>query len=51
MTQMSGVLVDRERSISKLQEDKEIYMAELNDAKDLISQLKKQLLIDETGMC
>ena len=42
--EMSGVLADRERSISKLQEDKEIYMAELNDAKDLISQLKMKQL-------
>ena len=44
MSMASGVLADKERSISKLQEDKEIYMAELNDANDLISQLKMKQL-------
>ena len=51
MSMASGVLADKERSISKLQEDKEIYMAELNDANDLISQLKmKQLLMKQESV-
>ena len=46
--EMNGVLADKERSINELQEDKEIYKAELNDAKDLISQLKmKQQLMKQ----
>ena len=49
--EMSAVLADKERSIIKLQEDEEIYKAELNDAKDLISQLKmKQLSMKQESV-
>ena len=38
------VLANKEKIMDELQADNEMYMAELNDAKDFIQQLKKEQL-------